>query len=265
MDRLNSTFRNHLNISDTIASSITGLSISKIKMISGFTPLDALDLRSLLPDSIQPLILLSYPANIATDCAEGGACGIDRVPGRDSAVGFWGTLEKKLEGSSFLEPLSSRQAALQKTITELTAKTPLLRKISRSAWLRGASSSSAARLGTTTATPNYPSRVYGKGPKDALFVLFWAVAFTILRELTMRYILQPLMRRRLKQLDAKRRMIANDGKASKQDTNDDDMTASRRRESRLREKTVTRFAEQGWTFTYATTFFTIGMVSERRT
>lgn len=80
----------------------------------------------------------------------------------------------------------------------------------------------------------------------------------------MRYVLQPLMRRRLKQLDAKRRMIANDGKVSKQDTSVDEMTASRRRESRLREKTVTRFAEQGWTFAYASTFFSIGMVSKSR-
>jgi hypothetical protein len=261
MDRLNTTFRNHLNISDTIASSITGLSISKIKMISGLTPLEGINLRSLLPDSIQPLVLLSYPASMATSCAAAEGCGIDRIASsRGSAVGYWGTIERKLEGSlSFLEPLSARQAALQKTVVELTENTPLLRKILRPTWLRQAISSSTSPPGTSTT--NFPSRVYGKGPKDALFVLFWAVAFTVLRELTMRYILQPLMRQRLEQLDARRRKKATNGKSLKEETGGDEMTASRRRECRLREKTVTRFAEQGWTFTYASTFFTLGVVS----
>lgn len=257
MDRLNTTFRNHLNISDTIASSITGLSISKIKMISGLGPSEGLNLRSLLPDSIQPLVLLSYPASTATGCAGVQGCAIDRIASsRGSAVGYWGTIERKLEGSlSFLEPLSTQQAALQKTITEMTENTPLLRKIFRSTWLRQASSSPAS----TTQT-NFPSRVYGKGPKDALFVLFWAVAFTVLRELTMRYVLQPLMRQRLEQLDVRRRKSQKNGKVLEQDTREDEMTPSRRRECRLREKTVTRFAEQGWTFAYATTFFTLGLV-----
>lgn len=250
MDRLNATIRNHLNISDTITSSIGSLSFSKIKMISGLAPLNGLDIRSYIPDPIQPLILLSYPITMAGELVESGmgARNGGSVPAHwaeavDSGLG---------SPSSILSPAST-PSALRKTVAKLLQEVPLLDKVFTSTWLDAGSSSAV-----DTAS-NHLTRAYGKGPKDALFVLFCAIAWTLLREATMRYAFQPLMRQRLNQLDA--RSKKDESEKSVKAGGGEKQTASWKREMRLREKTITRFAEQGWAFSYCVTFFSLGIVS----
>jgi hypothetical protein len=243
MDRLNATIRNHLNISDTITSSIGSLSLSKIKMISRAS-LNGLDIRSYIPDPIQPLILLSYPITMAGQLVESGM----GARNAGDVAGHWA--ETVGSSSSILK--STPHSAFRKTVAKLLQDVPLLDKVSASTWFDASPS--------TDTVSNQFTRAYGKGPKDALFVLFCAIAWTLLREATMRWVFQPLMRQRLKQLDASATKKKNGSEKIAQ-ANGQVPTASRKREMRLREKTITRFAEQGWAFSYCVTFFSLGIVS----
>ncbi|KAI5453838.1 Sphingosine N-acyltransferase lag1 [Naganishia albida] len=217
-------------------------------MISGLAPLNGLDIRSYIPDPIQPLILLSYPITMAGELVESGmgARNGGSVPAHwaeavDSGLG---------SPSSILSPAST-PSALRKTVAKLLQEVPLLDKVFTSTWLDAGSSSAV-----DTAS-NHLTRAYGKGPKDALFVLFCAIAWTLLREATMRYAFQPLMRQRLNQLDA--RSKKDESEKSVKAGGGEKQTASWKREMRLREKTITRFAEQGWAFSYCVTFFSLGI------
>ncbi|KAL1916351.1 uncharacterized protein VTP21DRAFT_5968 [Calcarisporiella thermophila] len=67
--------------------------------------------------------------------------------------------------------------------------------------------------------------LYSKGVDDAYFALFWVAAFTFLRAAVMRFVLDPLGRR----------MGIN------------------------KARNLTRFAEQGWTFIYYASFWSLGM------
>jgi acyl-CoA-dependent ceramide synthase len=70
--------------------------------------------------------------------------------------------------------------------------------------------------------------LYDKGIDDAYFVLFWVLAFTFLRAASMKYVFAPLAR-----------AYGADTPAKQQ-----------------------RFTEQGWSFTYYSTFWSLGMVSK---
>lgn len=86
--------------------------------------------------------------------------------------------------------------------------------------------------------------LYDKGPQDACLVLFWALAFTLLREAFMKGVFSPFMRICLPsppQIKGQEREYA---KARKK-----------------REHTVTRFAEQGWSWLYCSIYWTFGVVS----
>ena len=92
--------------------------------------------------------------------------------------------------------------------------------------------------------PFYPARywtLYDKGPQDIYFVAFCAVAFTMIREIVIRYVLRTFAWSWLNSGSRKGDRIS-------------------RRQLRLREHTALRFAEQGWSFCYCTIFWTIGMV-----
>ncbi|KAK1924711.1 putative longevity-assurance protein-like protein [Papiliotrema laurentii] len=91
-------------------------------------------------------------------------------------------------------------------------------------------------------------QLYGQGPKDVYFVVFCALAFTLLREICLRYVLSAFARRWL--LRARRRE-----QAAKDETSRRPMT---KLEKRKMEHTVTRFAEQGWSFLYCTTYWLLG-------
>jgi hypothetical protein len=257
MDRLNATIRNHLNISDTITSSIGSLSFSKIKMMSGLAPLHGLDIRSYIPDPIQPLILLSYPITMAGELVETGV----GAHNQGSITGSWAeTVDTGVgSSSSIFKSTTSPHSVLRQTIDRLLQEVPLLDKLLASTWFGEGGPASTA---SNTSASNQLTRAYGKGPKDALFVLFCAIAWTVLREVTMRWVFQPLMRQRLKQLDTTSKKKRKNGSEKNGDVNGGEVTASRKREIRLREKTVTRFAEQGWAFSYCVTFFSLGIVSD---
>lgn len=258
MDRMNST------ISETITSSITSISFAKIRMIPGLPPLQDLDIRSYIPDQIQPLILLSYPMKNVSQCtiAHGKSCTGAAAVARNAgnAAGYWGsTIEKRLGNPTSLlgrSKLFSKSPTGAK-LASLVPQIPLLEKLFGSTWRNTANRS------LTTTSSSGMERVYGKGPKDALFVLFWAVAFTVLRELLMRWVYEPLMRRRLKQLDKAADKKTANGTCEKVQPNKQtkETAQSAKRDARIREKTVTRFAEQGWMFTYCVTFFSLGVVS----
>lgn len=92
--------------------------------------------------------------------------------------------------------------------------------------------------------PSTAPQLYGKGPKDVLFVIFWAVAFTTLREVLARFVCGPFARRWISS-DA-------DGKTK---------GGLSKKEKRRQQHVVTRFSEQGWSFFYYVVFWSFGMVS----
>lgn len=113
---------------------------------------------------------------------------------------------------------------------------------------------------------NTNQTLYDKGWDDVYFVAFWAVAFTILREIVLRGIMKPFAsywlsssakKAKLKRAKAKTNGLNGSGGGSG--------TLSPRRETkreiRQREHTALRFAEQGWSFVYCTIFWSLGMVS----
>lgn len=102
-------------------------------------------------------------------------------------------------------------------------------------------SSLLSRLSLSPAT-----QVYDKGPKDLYFVCFCAIAFTVAREVALRYFFAVFARWWTKGGVVLSEKV--EGKAE-------------RRLRKKREHLVTRFAEEAWRFTYCTTVWGIGMVS----
>lgn len=95
--------------------------------------------------------------------------------------------------------------------------------------------------------------LYSKGPNDVLFVAFWAVAFTVLREIAMRFVLAPfaawwLASERLGRPESEKKMSALERRIMD-------------RETRRLNRVATRFSEQGWNVIYCSVFWTIGFVS----
>jgi acyl-CoA-dependent ceramide synthase len=74
------------------------------------------------------------------------------------------------------------------------------------------------------------SGLYDKGSDDAYFVFFWVLAFTFLRASVMKYVFTPFAR------------AYGADTPSKQE----------------------RFAEQGWSFTYYSIFWSLGMVRYKK-
>lgn len=86
--------------------------------------------------------------------------------------------------------------------------------------------------------------LYDKGPQDAYFVVFWAIAFTVLREVFMKGLFSPFMRICLRSPPKIKGQEREYAKARKK-----------------REHIVTRFAEQGWSWLYCSVYWTFGVVS----
>ncbi|KAG8862235.1 sphingosine N-acyltransferase lag1 [Tulasnella sp. 330] len=148
--------------------------------------------------------------------------------------------------------------------------------------------------------PDY--RHYGKGRLDILFVIGWAVLFFLAREVVMQGCLAPFMRRWLAHQDARTRKSKvvepslngystgpegyTNGHATGSE-HEEKLKASRqnlhsrhntngtisppptppnsrrlRREAKIREKKVIRFAEQGWTVVYYTVSWAFGLLWE---
>lgn len=90
---------------------------------------------------------------------------------------------------------------------------------------------------------------YGQGPKDVYFVIFCALAFTLLREVCIRYLLSTFAKRFLKR--ARRKSYEARGEK---------MRSLTKLEKRKMDHTTLRFAEQGWSFMYCTVFWSLGGV-----
>jgi acyl-CoA-dependent ceramide synthase len=116
-------------------------------------------------------------------------------------------------------------------------------------------SSRHAFLRSTSSQLKSPPTLYSRGRNDVYFVAFCAITFTLLREIMLRYVLRWFagwfLRRAMdKEVKAKR----------KGGLEGVDLGIWERREARVVEHNITRFAEQGWSFTYCTIFWTLGMV-----
>jgi acyl-CoA-dependent ceramide synthase len=94
-------------------------------------------------------------------------------------------------------------------------------------------------------------QLYGQGPKDVYFVAFCALAFTVLREICIRYVLSTFAKGWLKR--ARRKEYEARGEK---------MRSLTKLEKRKMAHTTTRFAEQGWSFLYCTLFWSLGAVSD---
>ena len=96
-------------------------------------------------------------------------------------------------------------------------------------------------------------QLYGQGPKDVYFVIFCALAFTLLREVCIRYIFSSIARGWMKRVRSKEnRLRVKNGKKQR---------AMTKIEMRREEHTVLRFSEQGWSFLYCTIYWSLGAVS----
>ena len=87
--------------------------------------------------------------------------------------------------------------------------------------------------------------LYDKGFNDIFISISCAIGFTLLREVTLRYVASTFARA---WLEASYQYRRESGKLTKA-------------ERRKMEHTVTRFAEQSWSFLYCTVFWLIGVVS----
>lgn len=98
-----------------------------------------------------------------------------------------------------------------------------------------------------------PTTLYGKGKLDLRYAVFWAVVFSVLRHVAMKYILSPLARRVIPTppLDHKPTSPAMERHLQ-------------RVAAKKKEHNSVRFAEQAWAMAYCTVFWSIGMVSWQR-
>lgn len=116
---------------------------------------------------------------------------------------------------------------------------------------------------SNTAIQRSPT-LYDKGTQDIYFVAFCAIAFTLLREGLIRFGFRPFanwyLRSAATASRARRKGDAagsGNGRVNGKGRKEGETKSERRR----RNHTSLRFAEQGWSLTYCTTFWTLGMVN----
>lgn len=96
--------------------------------------------------------------------------------------------------------------------------------------------------------------LYAKGRADALYVVTWILLFTALRALAIKHILIPFGSRCVAALPP-------DGWDSQTHGGAGQAAKARSKAARSRDKTVLRFAEQGWALLYYVVYWSLGMVS----
>ena len=120
----------------------------------------------------------------------------------------------------------------------------------------GSTGSKLRSISTRLRNVNVQPELYGQGPKDVYFVAFCAFCFTILREIAMRYIFARFARW---WLESSWRAEQRGKKQQKGAAAAGPPRPMTKIEKRRLEHTVTRFAEQGWSFLYCTVFWSLGM------
>lgn len=95
-----------------------------------------------------------------------------------------------------------------------------------------------------------PTTLYGKGKLDIRYAIFWAVVFSVLRHVSMKYILSPLAKRVIPTPPVDQKPVSPAMERHLQ-----------RVAAKKRHHNAVRFAEQAWAMAYCTVFWSIGMVS----
>lgn len=95
-----------------------------------------------------------------------------------------------------------------------------------------------------------PTTLYGKGRLDLRYAVFWAIVFSVLRHVSMKYFLSPLARR-----------VIPTPPLTEKPTSAAVERHLKRVAAKKKEHNSVRFAEQAWAMAYCTVYWTIGMVS----
>lgn len=265
--------------------------------------IDLESFRSILPEHVQPFVLLSYP--IRAERTVGGNSSTLRYSQREevggqNVHGVAGVVQRVYKdghghgygndaGSSSGTASFGRKVVPSGSGSDSDCQPrPPYHSYHQHHAASHSSASSASGPSTSylplcePLTIPHPSThpynlFYDKGPNDALFVIFWAVFFTILREALMRWAYRPFIRWHLSRLDARERErdardrarpIPNSISSVREDKQTGSGVSMRgteerlsKKEQKLRDRVVVRFAEQAWTCTYATVFWSLGFVS----
>jgi hypothetical protein len=270
--------------------------------------IDLESFRSILPETIHPFVLLSYPIRSEREVG-GNSSASSRYGQQDFDVGQHGSGSGSGSGSGvrngdaqrdFVDghgdgygvgPSSATVGSYRSAATDSSSSSDCQPRPPYTSYYNAPSSSSTS-IPASSYNHNLPlcepltiphpsthpyNLFYDKGPNDALFVIFWAVTFTILREALMRWAYRPFARWYLCRLDIKerernRRLRMQERKqlqagSEKVEIEVMERTEERlsKKEQKLRDRVIVRFAEQAWTCTYATVFWCLGFVSSRST
>ena len=260
--------------------------------------IDLESFRSILPEPMHPFVLLSYPIR-SERSAEGNSStgsrylsqqetGQQHVHAGGQQRVFGDTHAGYDAGPSSSTGGTYRSGSTGGGVdggTNCQARPPY-HSYHHAASHASVASTSTSTLTSTSSTSHLPlcepltiphpsthphNLFYDKGPNDALFVIFWAVFFTILREALMRWAYRPFIRWHLSRLDAQER--EKDGRSRERETKQGATAVASpavgergeerlsKKEQKLRDRVIVRFAEQAWTCTYATVFWSLGFVS----
>lgn len=228
--------------------------------------------RQLIPPSLQPFLLLSYPIYPTSTSLHNVSA---HAPRREWAAAFHSPHTTGYQSSlSSLSNLGGASWHLHDHPASVLAHS----HATANASLYASSSSGSSSLGSInanananasgTATANLPT-LYGAGPADAAFVLFCALALTVLRHVMMKYVFAAFARRHLERRDRRlvaerqaiirgKRKLGASGKGGKDGTEGIPPKPMGRRK---REYAVTRFSEQGWAAAYPLCTWVFGVVS----
>ena len=223
----------------------------------------AASLRELVPESLRPFVLLSYPIR-PTSLANLSA----HPPRREWAAAFHSPYTTRHRSSwSALANLGGASLSI--------ADSPA--SVHSYSYPNATSSSSSSGSGSyRTSLPGSSSNsssgtlrmLYGAGPADAAFVLFCALALTVLRHVMMKYVFGAFARQYLEKRDRRlvserqaiirgKRKLAAGHTGAGAGAGIPPKPMGRRK----REYAVTRFSEQGWAAAYPLCTWIFGVVS----
>ena len=240
----------------SLASASSGSMLNMSNPAGG--PSASSPMRELVPESLRPFVLLSYPvrpasASVADTCAH--------PPRRDWAAAYhspfttghqssWGAFAN-LGGASL-------------SVHDSPASVP---SHNSSYHLSGNGDGNGNGNGVQGGSAADMRTLYGAGPADMAFVLFAALALTVMRHLMMKYVFGAFARgyleRRDRRLVAERQALIRGKRIPKVGNNTRDGEQGippKPMGRRKREYAVTRFSEQGWAAAYPMCTWTFGVV-----
>jgi hypothetical protein len=227
--------------------------------IEHLSDLDLESFRSILPEPIHPFVLLSYP--IRSDRPASGNESSSSGSMRYSQGYQHQYHSQRVYGDADGYDVGPSATGSYRSATTAASSVPA----AAAAVIRDCPSRTLASSYRRLAIPHpstHPHNLfYDKGPNDALFVVFWAVTFTILREALMRWAYMPFVRWHLNRLDRLDREKDDKLRVREKKVDAGGEERLSKKEQKLRDRVIVRFAEQAWTCTYASVFWSLGMVS----